>query len=56
MQFKLNYDVCDGVEKLEKEIERVRKAQQKFATYSQEQVDKIFHLQTKRGYLLPNLP
>ncbi len=42
MDFKLTYDICDGVEKLEKEIARVRAAQQKFATYSQEQVDKIF--------------
>lgn len=42
MEFKLNYEICDGVEKLEKEIERVRKAQSKFAKYSQEQVDKIF--------------
>ncbi len=42
MDFKLNYEICDGVEKLEKEIARVRKAQQQFATFSQEQVDKIF--------------
>ena len=38
----LNYEICDCVEKLEKEIARVRKAQQQFATFSQEQVDKIF--------------
>ena len=42
MNFKLNYEICDGVEKLEKEIARVRKAQQQFATFTQEQVDKIF--------------
>ncbi len=42
MDFKLNYGICDGVEKLEKEIERVKEAQKKFATYTQEQVDKIF--------------
>ncbi len=42
MNFKLNYEICDGVEKLEREIARVRKAQQQFATFSQEQVDKIF--------------
>lgn len=42
MDFKLDYNVCDSVEKLEQELQRVRAAQQKFATYSQEQVDKIF--------------
>lgn len=42
MEFKLNYGTCDSVDKLEKEIARVRSAQQKFATYTQEQVDKIF--------------
>lgn len=42
MEFKLNYSVCDGVEKLEQEIARVKKAQKEFSTFSQEQVDKIF--------------
>ncbi|MGN0818532.1 MAG: iron-containing alcohol dehydrogenase, partial [Candidatus Coproplasma sp.] len=42
MDFKLNYGVCDSVEALEAELERVRNAQKIFATYSQEQVDKIF--------------
>ncbi len=42
MDFKLSYGICDGVEKLESEIARVRKAQEKYATYTQEQVDKIF--------------
>ena len=42
MEFKLNYNVCDSVEKLESEIARVRSAQKKFASFSQEQVDKIF--------------
>ncbi len=42
MDFKLDYNICDSVEKLESEIARVRNAQQKFATYTQEQVDKIF--------------
>ena len=42
MDFKLNYEICDSVEKLEGEIARVRKAQQLFAKFSQEQVDKIF--------------
>ncbi len=34
--------LIDSVEKLEKEIERVRKAQKTFASYTQSQVDKIF--------------
>ncbi|MDE7306717.1 MAG: aldehyde dehydrogenase family protein, partial [Clostridia bacterium] len=42
MEFKFNYEICDSVEKLESEIARVRKAQQIFSTYTQEQVDKIF--------------
>ena len=42
MDFKLEYGVCDSIEKLEQEINRVRQAQKIFATYSQEQVDKIF--------------
>ena len=37
-----NYLIVDSVEKLEEAIARTRKAQQKFATYTQEQVDKIF--------------
>ena len=36
------YEIIDGVEKLEAAIERVKQAQQKFATYTQEQVDRIF--------------
>ena len=36
------YEIVDGVEKLEDAIKRVRKAQEKFATYTQEQVDAIF--------------
>ena len=36
------YEIVDSVEKLEEAIERVRKAQRIFATYTQEQVDKIF--------------
>ena len=36
------YEIIDGVEKLTEAIARVRKAQQVFATYTQEQVDKIF--------------
>ncbi len=37
-----NYEIIDGVEKLEQAIARVREAQKLFATYTQEQVDKIF--------------
>ncbi|MDE6848374.1 MAG: bifunctional acetaldehyde-CoA/alcohol dehydrogenase, partial [Ruminococcus sp.] len=37
-----NYEIVDSVEQLEKAIERVRKAQKVFSSYSQEQVDKIF--------------
>ncbi len=36
------YPVIDTIEKLENEIERVKKAQEIFATYTQEQVDQIF--------------
>ena len=36
------YLVVDSVEKLNEAIERTREAQRKFATFSQEQVDKIF--------------
>ncbi len=36
------YEIVDGVEKLELAISRVRAAQKIFASYSQEQVDKIF--------------
>ncbi len=36
------YEIVDGVEKLEAAIERIRKAQQIFSAYTQEQVDKIF--------------
>ncbi len=36
------YEITDSVEALERAIERVRAAQQRFATYSQEAVDKIF--------------
>ena len=37
-----NYPIVDSVEKLEEALARVRAAQRKFATYTQEQVDKIF--------------
>ena len=36
------YDIVDSVESLEKTINKVREAQRKFGTFSQEQVDKIF--------------
>lgn len=35
-------EIIDSVEKLEAELDRVRVAQREFATYTQEQVDKIF--------------
>ena len=37
-----NYPIVDSVEKLEEALARVRAAQRKFATYTQEQVDAIF--------------
>ena len=37
-----NYPIVDSVEKLEEAINRTREAQKVFATYTQEQVDKIF--------------
>ncbi len=37
-----NYPIVDSVEKLEEALARVRAAQRKFATYTQEQVDQIF--------------
>ena len=36
------YPVVDGVEKLEARLGEIRAAQQKFATYTQAQVDAIF--------------
>ncbi len=36
------YEIIDSVETLEAAIAKIRKAQQVFATYTQEQVDKIF--------------
>ena len=39
---KKNYGTVDSVETLEATIASVREAQKKFATYTQEQVDKIF--------------
>ena len=35
-------DIVDSVETLERKIAEVKRAQQEFSTYSQEQVDKIF--------------
>ena len=42
MDFKLNYGICDSTLALEKEIAKVKKAQEIYSTYTQEQVDKIF--------------
>lgn len=39
---KKNYEIVDGVEKLEAALDRARAAQKIFATYTQEQVDAIF--------------
>ncbi len=39
---KKTYDIVDGVEALDKKIKQVKEAQKKFASYTQEQVDKIF--------------
>ena len=36
------YEIVDSVEKLHEALSRVRAAQKLFATYTQEQVDKIF--------------
>ena len=37
-----NYKIVNDVESLKETLERVKKAQEKFATFTQEQVDKIF--------------
>ena len=42
MEQNLNRPAVDSVESLNEAIERLRKAQQIFATYTQEQVDAIF--------------
>jgi len=39
---KKNYEIIDNVKKLEEALARLKEAQKIFATYSQEQVDKIF--------------
>ncbi len=38
----MEYNIIDSVDKLKEEINRVRKAQEIFSSFSQEQVDKIF--------------
>ncbi|MEG2709888.1 MAG: bifunctional acetaldehyde-CoA/alcohol dehydrogenase [Clostridia bacterium] len=42
MNTEKQYEIVDGVEKLEAAIARVRAAQKKYATYTQAQVDAIF--------------
>lgn len=42
MEFKLTYGTVDSVDKLAAEIKRVKEAQEKYAKFTQEQVDKIF--------------
>ena len=37
-----DYDIVDSIESLEKAMQRIRKAQQEYGKFSQEQVDKIF--------------
>ena len=39
---EIKYGICDSVEKLAAEIKRVKKAQEIYAKFTQEQVDKIF--------------
>ena len=39
---KQEYPIVDSVEKLHEAIARTREAQRRFATYTQEQVDRIF--------------
>ncbi len=38
----MNYEIIDNVEKLEAAIIKIKEAQKEFATFTQEQVDKIF--------------
>ena len=53
------YEIVDSVDKLEQAIARTKEAQKVFATYTQEQVDKIsllpHPLQTKQESVLPRL-
>ncbi len=42
MNANARYEIVDSVEKLEEALQRVRNAQRRFATYTQEQVDEIF--------------
>ena len=48
-------EIIDSVEKLEDELARVREAQRKFSTYTQEQVDKIFLAAAKAAISSPLL-
>ena len=41
-QTENNRPLVDGVPALERKLEEVRRAQEQFATFSQEQVDRIF--------------
>ena len=42
METKKDYPIVENLETLEAALARVREAQKKFATYTQEQVDAIF--------------
>ena len=37
-----NYEIVDSLEKLSARLEKIKKAQKVYATYTEEQVDKIF--------------
>ena len=43
MNTKMTYEVVENAETFERMLARVREAQKVFATYTQEQVDKIFY-------------
>ena len=42
METKMNYEIVENAETFEKMLARVREAQKIYASYTQEQVDKIF--------------
>ena len=42
METKMNFEIVENVETFEKMLARVREAQKIYASYTQEQVDKIF--------------
>ena len=48
-QTENNRPLVDGVPALERKLEEVRRAQEQFATFSQEQVDRIFQAAAKKA-------